>query len=277
MYLGAYNLYPSVEAFYQRCDAMLVVGSRLRSNETLTYKLKLPKNLYRIDADARGGNRNYRSRQFVAADARLALAGLADRLEGRLRIDADFAADLARTRDAAVKLVRDGLGPYAGLVDALQAAAGRDFVWVRDVTVSNSTWGNRSLRINGPRDGVHALGGGIGQGLPMGIGAALAGGRAQDLRAVRRRRSAALAGGTLHVRPGGPGRRAGGDERRRLRRHQEHPGRDLRRAPALRRDPHARLRGPRTFHRACASPRVAHRGCSRCRWPSTAPRWSRST
>jgi acetolactate synthase-1/2/3 large subunit len=75
-----------------------------------------------------------------------------------------------------VKLVRDGLGPYAALVDAVQAAAGGDFVWVRDVTVSNSTWGNRALRIHGPRDGVHALGGGIGQGLPMGIGAALAAG-----------------------------------------------------------------------------------------------------
>jgi acetolactate synthase-1/2/3 large subunit len=176
MYLGAYNLHPPVETFYQRCDAMLVVGSRLRSNETLTYKLKLPQPLYRIDADARAQHRNYRSAGFVAGDARLALAGLADRLEGRMRIDPGFAADLARTRDAAVKLVRDGLGPYAALVDAVQGAAGSDFVWVRDVTVSNSTWGNRALRIHGPRDGVHALGGGIGQGLPMGIGAALAAG-----------------------------------------------------------------------------------------------------
>ncbi len=45
---------------------------------------------------------------------------------------------------------------------------------MRDVTVSNSTWGNRLLRIFGPRDGVHALGGGIGLGLSMAIGAALA-------------------------------------------------------------------------------------------------------
>ena len=30
---------------------MLVVGSRLRGNETLKYKLKLPRPLYRIDAD----------------------------------------------------------------------------------------------------------------------------------------------------------------------------------------------------------------------------------
>ncbi len=67
----------------------------------------------------------------------------------------------------------DGLGPYAELVKALQSAAGRNFNWVRDVTVSNSTWGNRELRIFEPSAGVHATGGGIGQGMPMAIGAAI--------------------------------------------------------------------------------------------------------
>ena len=46
---------------------------------------------------------------------------------------------------------------------------------MRDVTVSNSTFGNRYVRIAAPHLGVHALGGGIGQGIAMGIGAALAG------------------------------------------------------------------------------------------------------
>jgi acetolactate synthase-1/2/3 large subunit len=52
-----------------------------------------------------------------------------------------------------------------------------DARWVRDVTVSNSTWGNRYIPLRSPSAGVHALGGGIGQGVPMAIGAALAGGR----------------------------------------------------------------------------------------------------
>src|SRR5690606_29121252 len=43
-----------------------------------------------------------------------------------------------------------------------------------DVTISNSTWGNRLLPLYHPRAGVHALGGGIGLGLAMAIGAALA-------------------------------------------------------------------------------------------------------
>jgi acetolactate synthase-1/2/3 large subunit len=179
--LGAFNLYESVEKFYATCDAMLVVGSRLRGNETLKYKLKLPRPLYRIDADPQSEGRCYTDDFFVAGDSATALNALADRLQGRMKTDPAFARDLAATRAAAEKLVRDGLGPYERLVAELQRAAGRDFVWVRDVTVSNSTWGNRSLHIGGPRDGVHALGGGIGQGVQMAIGAALAAGDRKTL------------------------------------------------------------------------------------------------
>lgn len=173
MSLGAYNLQPPVEAFYGSCDAMLVVGSRLRSNETLKYQLKLPKALYRIDADPMANGRCYRSEQFVCGDSGLTLAALADRLEGRMKVDPAFAADLRRAHERAVAALRDGLGPYSALVDAVQAQAGKAFNWVRDVTVSNSTWGNRELRIFDPRAGVHALGGGIGLGLAMAVGSAV--------------------------------------------------------------------------------------------------------
>jgi acetolactate synthase-1/2/3 large subunit len=174
MSLGAFNLHEPVERFYGSCDTLLVVGSRLRGNETLTYKLKLPKPLYRIDIDPQQQGRCYADELFVAGDSALALSGLADRLRGRLAPDPDFARDLAAARAAAETMVRSGLGPYERLVTELQRAAGRSFIWVRDVTISNSTWGNRSMPISGPRDGVHALGGGIGQGVQMALGAALA-------------------------------------------------------------------------------------------------------
>lgn len=174
MSLGAYNVQPEIEAFYKSCDALLVTGSRLRSNETLRYNLKLPQPLYQIDADPMAENRAYRSARFVAGDAALALVGLADRLAGKMKIDGAFAGDLAKARHAAEASLRAGLGPYAVLVDTLQRAMRPGAIWARDVTISNSTWGNRMLRIHGPRDGVHALGGGIGQGVPMSIGASLA-------------------------------------------------------------------------------------------------------
>ena len=172
--LGAFNQAPPVEAFYGGCDAVLVVGSRLRGNETLGYTLGLPVPLYQIDADALAENRCYPSALFVRSDAALALEGLADRLAGRVSIEPSFRDDLARIRGAAERALRDSLGPYAGFVDALARAAGDEFVWVRDVTLSNSIWGNRLMTLRDPRAGVHALGGGIGQGLPMGIGAAVA-------------------------------------------------------------------------------------------------------
>ncbi|WP_213234392.1 thiamine pyrophosphate-binding protein [Caballeronia sp. NK8] len=173
--LGAFNVHPSVEAFYKTCDALVVVGSRLRGNETLKYKLALPQPLFRVDADALADNRGYRNDLFVHGDASRVLDELATLLEGRIRIDPAFAGDLAAARETAVAEVAKGLGPYRRLVDSLQRAVGRDYNWVRDVTISNSTWGNRLLKIFNPRAGVHALGGGIGQGMQMAIGAALSG------------------------------------------------------------------------------------------------------
>ena len=172
--LGAFNLQPVVEEFYATCDAMVVVGSRLRSNETLTYSLNFPRPLFQIDADPLADGRSYPVDMFVCGDSAAALDGLADRLKGKYKPERAFAKDIKAARAAAEKAVRAALGPYEAVVDSVIDAAPRDFVWVRDITLSNTIWGNRLPPLDGPRDGVHALGGGIGQGLPMGIGAALA-------------------------------------------------------------------------------------------------------
>ena len=172
--LGSYNLQKPAEDFYHTVDAMLTVGSRLRSNETLNYKLQLPATRYRIDANLLADNRGYESQCFVHGDAQLTLDALADRLEGRMLVDPRLAADVQRARAAAATLVDGTLGAYTRLKDTLGQVAGQDIWWVRDITLSNSMWGNRAPVLNHPRAGVHALGGGIGQGLAMAIGAAIA-------------------------------------------------------------------------------------------------------
>jgi acetolactate synthase-1/2/3 large subunit len=178
MSLGSYNLQPPVEAFYATCDAMVVAGSRLRGNETLKYTLRLPSPLFGIDADPMAENRAYPLDRFVTGDSALALGALADRLAGRMKTDPTFADDLNRARVKAEAGMRETLGPYEAILDALLRTVPDDLVWVRDITLSNSMWGNRLPRLQGPRDGVHALGGGIGQGIAMAVGAALeSGGR----------------------------------------------------------------------------------------------------
>ena len=201
MSLGAFNVQKPVEALYQTVDAMLVVGSRLRSNETLNYKLQLPHQRYRIDANPLADQRAYSSELFLHADASLALHALADRLQGRMRTDANWPQAVAQARQAAEAMVDASLGPYVALKDSLnrvQKQTAQGLWWVRDITLSNSMWGNRSLWLDHPRAGVHALGGGIGQGLAMGIGAALSA-KAHQLG----RKTVALVGdGGLMLNPG---------------------------------------------------------------------------
>jgi len=172
--LGAYNIQPPAQALYQSCDALLAVGTRFRSNETLKYELQLPRPLFRVDVDAAQSGRGYADDGFVCGDAALVLAGLADRLEGPCwYAHSSLHADVRRAHEEATAALHEGLGPYSELVRQLQAVAGRNFNWVRDVTLSNSIWGNRELRIFAPNAGVHATGGGIGMGMPMAIGAAV--------------------------------------------------------------------------------------------------------
>lgn len=174
--LGAFNMTPEAAALYQTCDLMLVVGSRLRGNETRNNRLPLPRPLMQIDADPAQGGRNYPVDVFAHGDAADTLRRLLDRLPDRLDVDPDLGFDISRARAQSEGAMRDRLGPYAVVADALSERVARHGgPWVRDVTISNSTFGNRYVQLSDPKQGVHALGGGIGQGIAMGIGAALAG------------------------------------------------------------------------------------------------------
>lgn len=172
--LGAFNMTPQAEALYATCDLMLVVGSRLRGNETKNNKMALPP-IVQVDAEASQGGRNYPVELFLHGDAQDTLARLLERLPARLDTDPNLPHEIATARALSEGALRQRLGPYAQLADVLmeRIMAGRH-AWVRDVTISNSTFGNRYVQFAEPRLGVHALGGGIGQGIAMGIGAALA-------------------------------------------------------------------------------------------------------
>lgn len=172
--LGAFNMTPEAESIYASCDLMIVVGSRLRGNETKDYKLKLPKPLVQIDADALQGGRNYEVSAFLHADASLALEAL-DKALGTLDVDPQFGYDIAVARAKSEGALRTRLGAYQVIADDLLGfVSSNNHAFVRDVTISNSTFGNRYVQFLEPRLGVHALGGGIGQGLPMAVGASIA-------------------------------------------------------------------------------------------------------
>ncbi len=167
---------PRIQGFYETVDAMLVAGSRLRAHELQELTVRLPKTLVHADIDPAANGRTYANALFVHGDAALVMAGLARRLKGRIAVDPRFADDFQETKRRAAAEYCAGLGPYAEFPRQIRAAMPRDAVWVRDVTISNTTWGNRIFPVLGPRDSVHPVSAAIGPGLPLGIGAALAAG-----------------------------------------------------------------------------------------------------
>jgi acetolactate synthase-1/2/3 large subunit len=180
--LGAYNMTSEAQTIYDRADLMLVVGSRLRGNETRNNTARLPRPLVQIDADPAQAGRNYPVDLFIAADAAPALAGLLERLPEKLEVDSKFLGEVAAARARSESRLAETLGPYRVVADVLQARVSNGrHPFVRDVTLSNSIFGNRYVHLAAPHLGVHALGGGIGQGVAMAIGAALAGAPAKTV------------------------------------------------------------------------------------------------
>jgi acetolactate synthase-1/2/3 large subunit len=239
--LGALGATPEVVEFFRGVDLMIVAGSRLRGHETADGTLALPERRWRIDVDPAAANRGYSSQGLVSGDAGLALAGLAERIAGRLAVDPAFAGDLASVKAAARDRIRENLGVYGRLGEVVRAAAPSDVIWARDITLCNSTWGNRMFTLAAPDQNIYPIDTGIGQGIQLAIGASFAqagrrvlamcgdGGFPQCGRA--------LDGGSGTLSRGLPG-----DERRRLRGDPQDSGCPIRRPPLLRRyvDPRPR-------------------------------------
>ena len=174
MTLGAFTGVPAVEALYETVDLMLVAGSRLRGHETRDLHLKLPERRVQIDIDPAARGRTYDCEHFHVGDAGLALDALAERLQGRMKVAAGWRDEIAAVRAKAHDAYVKTLGPYAEFPAIMRQVMPKDAIWVRDVTISNSTWGNRLFPIYEPEQNVYPVGAAIGPGFQMGIGAALA-------------------------------------------------------------------------------------------------------
>ncbi|MAY71431.1 MAG: hypothetical protein CME82_08240 [Halomonas sp.] len=171
--LRAFHSSPSVENLYAKSDLMLVAGSRLRSNETRTYSVELPRPLIQIDIDPAAAHRNYVADTFLCGECSDVLSRLADRLEGSLEPDTEVDREVTQAVEQAERALRDQVGAYSKLCDAIRLALPDDGIFVRDITVSGSTWGSRLLPAQLPLTNIHSLAGAIGQGLATGIGCAV--------------------------------------------------------------------------------------------------------
>jgi acetolactate synthase-1/2/3 large subunit len=164
-----------VGEFLKTVDLMIVAGGRLRGHETADMSMPLPENMIQIDVDPAANGRTYPSAVFHCAEAGAALSAIADRLtaSGGLSLDPALSADVAAAKAGAYENYPKAFGPYASFPTQMRAAMPRDAVFVRDITLNNSTWGNRVFPLYNPRDNVYPIGAAIGPGMQLGIGAAI--------------------------------------------------------------------------------------------------------
>ncbi len=168
------NGMPMVQDFYRTVDLALVVGSRMRAHESGDFAVEPPPHLIQIDADPLADGRGYPNELFICADAKLTLEGLLARIAGKLAVAADHQDAFRTLRREALAHYLAQLGPYATFMQQLRAVMPKDAIWARDITQSTSTWGNRIFPLYSPRENVYPVSAGIGQGLPLAIGAAVA-------------------------------------------------------------------------------------------------------
>jgi acetolactate synthase-1/2/3 large subunit len=164
-----------VGEFLKTVDLMIVAGGRLRGHETADMSMPLPENMIQIDVDPAANGRTYPNAVFHCAEASAALSAIADRLtkSGGLSLDPALPADVAAAKAGAYENYPKAFGPYASFPTQMRAAMPRDAVFVRDITLNNSTWGNRVFPLYNPRDNIYPIGAAIGPGMQLGIGAAI--------------------------------------------------------------------------------------------------------
>jgi acetolactate synthase-1/2/3 large subunit len=171
--IGFFGSNPALQDFLPSCDLLLAVGTKLRAQETNQWRLPLPVTQVQVDIDPLAIGRGYPATAGVVGDAKLVLQALLEQVKGKTRSNSGFLNEIKEARQSVRAALRQTLGPYERIVDDLRATMDRDGILVRDITISSSTWGNKLFEIYGPRQSIHASGGGIGQGWQTALGVKL--------------------------------------------------------------------------------------------------------
>lgn len=170
--IGNYATSTAGQLLLDDADVILSLGTHFRSNETHTYHLRLPATHIQVDLDPAAPGRVYPAKLSIVGDVEQTLQALLRSIDGSAT-EAGWGKRVHDTRAAARATQRATLGAQADFCDALRAALPGSSIIARDVTIPSSSWGNRLLPILDPRTNIFPHGGGIGQGLAMGIGAAV--------------------------------------------------------------------------------------------------------
>ncbi|WP_028923129.1 thiamine pyrophosphate-binding protein [Pseudonocardia acaciae] len=171
--IGNFAANPAAADLIAAADLLVAIGTHFRSTETRHYGLRLPERQVQIDIDPAALGRVYPATVGVVGEASEVMRAVLGSLPGPAT-DSDWRERVSAARAGVRARLGADIGPYLPICRAIRELLPAESPIVRDVTIPSSMWGNRLLEIYRPETNVFAVGGGIGQGLAMGIGAATA-------------------------------------------------------------------------------------------------------
>lgn len=173
--IGNFAATPQVEQLLEKSDLLISIGVRFRGDETFDWTLPVPENHINIDLDPNAFNRNFDTAYTLAGDANAILNEINSALINvEFNPSPAYAEEVKSARQSVRADLRSQIGPYRKVADIMTEQLSDDTILVTDVTIPGYTWGNKLFNINKPGNYLHMTGGGIGQGLPMAIGAKIA-------------------------------------------------------------------------------------------------------
>jgi acetolactate synthase I/II/III large subunit len=173
--LGAISDLAPVPDLVADADVVLAVGTRLQAGPTRGWRTRVPGRLLHLDVDPAVIGLNYPTEVALVGDAGLGVAALLDRLGAGATRDPRWAERAAEVRAQVHAVQHDRMGPdHVAIMTAIAELLPPSGGIVRDATVPAYVWGNRLLPVRRPRTSLHPTWAGIGPGLPLAIGAAVA-------------------------------------------------------------------------------------------------------
>ncbi|MFJ5958376.1 thiamine pyrophosphate-binding protein [Paenarthrobacter sp. NPDC092416] len=171
--IGNFASSPGAARLIRESDLLLSIGTHFRSNETQHYALKLPTPHIQLDVDPATVGRVYPADLGLVGDSRTILEAIGNQLTTH-SVDPGWADQVRAVRLGVRAALTEYIGGYAEICNSIRRRLDRESVIARDVTIPSSQWGNRLLEMYSQETNIFPLGGGIGQGLAMGIGASIA-------------------------------------------------------------------------------------------------------
>src|SRR5699024_10976879 len=117
-------------------------------------------------------HKNYIASKSIIGDANTLLESLNHaRKTKHVHTNESYVKQIANIKAQMYIALSDDVSPNNQIAESMYQLLAKDDVVVRDVTVSAHWWGNHLIQFTKPRTSIYTVGGGIGQGLPLAIGA----------------------------------------------------------------------------------------------------------